>query len=264
MPSTMAEAAAGELLARYYDLDLGDDQPDVDLYLALAEAAQGPVLELAAGSGRVAVPLARAGHAVTAVDHDAQMLARARGRWQAGAAGDRRGTLEFIEGDITNLSLERRFGLVILALNTLLMMPDRDAQLAALRTIAGHLLPTGRAAIDVWLPAPADLAIYDGRLNLDWLRRDPQTGALVAKLTCGDFDPATASARVLTFFDSWPEPTGALTRISREDHFRLLSADELLAMLGSVGLHAEVSGGDYALTPFGTGSERLVVVCALL
>ncbi len=57
-------------LARYYDLDLQDDPGDLDLYLAMAERTGGPVLELAAGSGRLAVPLARAGYAVTAVDND--------------------------------------------------------------------------------------------------------------------------------------------------------------------------------------------------
>ena len=54
-----------------------DDPGDLPLYLALAERTGGPVLELAAGTGRLAVPLAAAGHEVTAVDNDPHMLARA-------------------------------------------------------------------------------------------------------------------------------------------------------------------------------------------
>ena len=68
-------------LAAFYDLDLRDDPGDLDLYLALADREGGPVLELGVGTGRLAVPLAAAGHAVTGVDDDAAMLARAAARW---------------------------------------------------------------------------------------------------------------------------------------------------------------------------------------
>jgi SAM-dependent methyltransferase len=74
-----AETSA-EALARLYDLDLQDDPGDLDLWTALAAEADGPVLELMAGSGRIAIPLAEDGHAVTAVDLDGAMLARRRAR----------------------------------------------------------------------------------------------------------------------------------------------------------------------------------------
>jgi SAM-dependent methyltransferase len=61
-------------LARLYDLDLVDDPGDADLYLALAARAGGPVLELAVGTGRLAIPLAEAGYEVTGVDLDPAML----------------------------------------------------------------------------------------------------------------------------------------------------------------------------------------------
>ena len=75
----MSEAeAAGDALARLYDLDLAEDPGDLDLYLALAGRTGGPVLELAVGTGRIAVPLAASGIDVTGVDTDPAMLARAR------------------------------------------------------------------------------------------------------------------------------------------------------------------------------------------
>ena len=73
----MTESAAAAL-ARLYDLDLSEDPGDLDLYLALAARTGGPILELAVGSGRLAVPLADDGHEVTGVDTDPAMLARAR------------------------------------------------------------------------------------------------------------------------------------------------------------------------------------------
>ena len=80
------DAATAAALARLYDLDLADDPGDLDLYLALADRADGPILELAVGTGRLAIPLAEAGHVVTGVDIDPAMLARARER----ARGQRR------------------------------------------------------------------------------------------------------------------------------------------------------------------------------
>ncbi|HEY8800164.1 MAG TPA: class I SAM-dependent methyltransferase, partial [Candidatus Limnocylindrales bacterium] len=77
--------ATARALARLYDLDLVEDPGDLDLYLALAGRTGGPILELAAGTGRLAIPLAEAGHRVTAVDLDPAMLERAR------AAADRAG-----------------------------------------------------------------------------------------------------------------------------------------------------------------------------
>ena len=81
------DQATAEALARLYDLDLEQDPGDLDLYLALAARTGGPVLEIAAGSGRVAVPLAAAGYYVTAVDIDPAMLHRA-GKAAAGAGSD--------------------------------------------------------------------------------------------------------------------------------------------------------------------------------
>ena len=72
-----AARAIADALARLYDLDLSEDPgDDIELSLALAERTGGPILELGAGSGRIARPLAEAGHAVTAVDIDPAMLAR--------------------------------------------------------------------------------------------------------------------------------------------------------------------------------------------
>jgi SAM-dependent methyltransferase len=149
----MAEAAASgtraELLARWYDLDLRDDPGDLDLYLALAARNGGPILELAAGSGRIAIALAVAGHEVVGVDLDPAMLGRARAAWdRAGRRTGRRriGSLELVEADLLEVQLGARFGLVVLALNSLLLLGTAERQQAALAAMARHLRPDGRAA----------------------------------------------------------------------------------------------------------------------
>ncbi len=255
----MAEETPRAALARYYDLDLLDDPGDIDMYLAFAAASQDRVLELCAGSGRISVPLAAAGHRVTAVDHDPDMLDRARAAWaQHAPAGG--GTLDLLERDITELDLADRFGLVILALNSLLLLNDRATQVAALRVIARHLAPGGRAVIDVWLPAPDDLALYDGRAVLEWVRRDEERREWVAKTTSARYQSASATGEVTSFFDAWQDG-GPVRRLMRRDTVRFLGAGELLAMIEQAGLAAETTATDYELSALAPDAERLVVVC---
>jgi SAM-dependent methyltransferase len=259
-----AETAAGRL-ARYYDLDLQEGPGDLERYQALAAAEGGAVLELAAGTGRLAVPLALAGHAVTAVDRDRAMLDRARVAWDRAKAGAATGgALEVVEGDLLEVDLGARFALVIIALNSLVLLGTQERQAAALRAVARHLRPGGLAVIDVWLPDVGDLALYDGRLNLEWERSDPETGERVAKVDAARLDAATGHVELVTWFDAWPADGGPARRTSRADHLRLVTAGELTAMAEAAGLVVEALEGDHAGGAFGPGAERAVVLARLV
>ncbi len=252
------DPATAQSLARLYDLDLSDDPGDLDLYLALATRTGGPILELAVGSGRLAVPLAEAGHDVTGVDIDAAMLARARDRADASSVSAR---LTLVEADLVDLALPDagRFKLALLALNSLLVLPTRSAQRAALRTLARHLAPGGVAVVDIWLPDADDLARYDGRIILEWPRLDPETGGIVTKSGSAQHDAASATITVTTIFEEGRqgEPT---RRWVRRDRMRLVSADDLREFAEDAGLVVEMVAGDYELGHAGPGSERAILV----
>jgi SAM-dependent methyltransferase len=251
-------------LARRYDLDMQDDPGDVDLYLALGSRTGSPVLELAVGSGRVAVPLAAAGHDVTGVDIDRHMLARAEARWAREVGATPGGRLDLVEGDVRDARLGRRYRLVVLALNALLLLPDLEAQEAALRTAAEHLEPGGLVVVDVALLDAEDLVLYDGRLTHEWLRPDPESGDLVSKVTSARHDAVSGSVDLVTWFDAAPASGGPVTRLVRRDRLSLLTADQLLRLARSAGLEVEELAGDYLLTPLGPGSTRVVLVARLV
>lgn len=246
-------------LARYYDLDVSTEVEDVEMLLALAAATDDPILELACGTGRVCVPLAAAGHRVTGVDIDPHMLHRAEQAWNARRGTTRRGALELLEADMTTLRLDQRFGLVIIALNSLLLLTDGAAQAAALHVMAAHLAPDGRAVIDVWLPAPEDLELYDGRLIQDWVRVDKTTGQWVAKSTAARYSPASAEASILTFFDSWTQ-SEPMRRTYRSDTINFVTRSELISMAEAAGLEPQIVAGDHSMAEFGPDSERIVLV----
>ena len=258
--SQLPDPATAAALARLYDLDLVDDPGDVELYLALAGRAGGRVLELAVGSGRVAVPLAAAGHHVTGVDSDPHMLDRARARGAAGLAGTG-GSLKVVEADIVGLALPEgaTFGFGYLALNSLMALGTRAAQQAAIQALADHLDPGGIAAVDVWLPDAEDLARYDGRLILEWTRPEPTTGALVTKAGSAQYDAATGTVALTSVFEEGAQGARP-ARWVRHDRLRLVSAEELTGFAEAAGLRVETLAGGYDLDPFGPGSDRAVLV----
>jgi SAM-dependent methyltransferase len=257
-------AAASRALARLYDLDLGEDPGDIELYRALARRTGGPVLELAVGSGRIAVPLAEDGHDVVGVDLDPAMLERARARATgAGAGTARRVTLT--EGDLTEparldvVSARGPYGLAFIALNSILLLANPDRQRAAFVSLASVLRPNGLAVVDAWQPTPADLIAFDGRLSLEWLRRDPDTGNDVTKIVAAWFDSATRLVTLTTIFDEAPAG-GTPTRWTRVDALRLITVDELTSWAEAAGLEIELVAGDHDLNPLDGASERAVIV----
>ena len=237
-----------------------DDPGDLDLYLALAGRTDGPILELAAGTGRLTVPLAEAGFNVTGVDLDPAMLDRARARAAAAASGtvDR---LTLVEADLVGLRLPAAgsFGLAFIALNSLLVLSTRAAQRAAIQALAEHLAPGGIAAVDVWIPDAEDLARFDGRISLEWPRLDPASGSMVTKVASAAHDAAAATVTLTTIFEEGGQGTPA-RRWIRRDRLRLISADELRGFAEDAGLDVELVAGDYGLGPMGPGSERAVLI----
>ena len=249
-------------LARLYDVDLLDDPGDIDLYIALAARTGGPILELAAGSGRISFPLAQAGYEVTAVDIDPAMLARLRDRLAtANAEPEVARRLHPVQADLIGLELPGgpQFGLAILALNSILLLDSREKQRSAIETMARHLAPGGVAVVDVWLPAADELARYDGRLSLEYVRTDPETDLVVTKTASAEHEPTRGHVELTAIYDEG-EQGGPIRRWVRHDRLRLLSPDELSDMAEDAGLIVEVLAGSYDLEPMVNHDERVILI----
>lgn len=256
---TTTEGTA-DALARLYDLDLADDPGDVELYLALAARTRLPVLELAAGTGRVTIPLAAAGHTITAVDADPAMLARARSRLAHEPAAVR-SRVTVVEADARDLELPggASFGLAFVALNSLAQVGGRADQMAVVRALARHLAPGGVAAVDVWLPDADDLARFDGRITLEYPRVEPATGRLVTKVASAIYDSTSGTVRLSAIYEEGGQGEPAV-RWFREDVLRLVAPDELAWFAEEAGLEVEVVAGGYDLEPLAPGADRAVLV----
>jgi SAM-dependent methyltransferase len=136
----------GEEIAARYD-DPSDApapvEPVVDVLAALA--ADGPALELAIGTGRIALPLAARGVPVSGIELSEAMLARLRAK----PGGD---AIPVVVGDMSQARVEGEFALVFLVFNTIMNLTAQDAQVACFRNAAAHLRPGGCFVIEVGVP----------------------------------------------------------------------------------------------------------------
>jgi SAM-dependent methyltransferase len=129
----------------WHDVECGAYRADLPLWRELAGAEAGPVLDVGAGTGRVALDLAHEGHDVTALDHDAELLAALSER--AARVGLRVPT---VVADAAGFDLGgRRFGLVVVPMQTIQLLRDAPARAGFLASARRHLAPGGLVALAV-------------------------------------------------------------------------------------------------------------------
>jgi len=140
-------------LANAYDADMGaaaDAMDDLPFYLQLARqaaAAGHAVLELGCGTGRITLPIAREGIEIVGLDNAPAMLDVARRK----AAAEEL-ELPWVEADMRDFRLDRRFGLVIVPYRSFLHLLTPEDQASCLATVRQHLLPGGRLALNFFVP----------------------------------------------------------------------------------------------------------------
>jgi ubiquinone/menaquinone biosynthesis C-methylase UbiE len=169
-----------EAFARRYDEWAAPMTEDVDFYVSLAREADGPLVELAVGNGRVAIPVAQAtGRPVIGIDASPAMLEQARAR--AAATGVE---LELHEGDMRELALVEPAALIYCPFRALLHLPTWADRRRTFERVAASLRPGGRFAwnafafdhqvaarldgqhLDEPLPHTVHYAVGDNRIDI--------------------------------------------------------------------------------------------------
>jgi SAM-dependent methyltransferase len=223
-------------IAAFYDPWSRSVTEDVGFYVEEALASGGAVVELAVGTGRIAVPIARAGVDVIGVDSSPAMLAVARAAAEEAGVADR---VDLRLGDLREPPVPERVPLVVCPFRSLLHMETEEEKLRALRAARRLLEADGRFVFDVFAPSREDIEETDGR----WLEREP-----------GIFERA-----------DWDEGSRTLTLSVRSNgtmtSFRLhwLSVPEWLALLDAAGLVVDAVFGWFDRRPY-DGEEDMIFV----
>lgn len=149
----------GEAWAEYYD-DIFPQSDEAAVELLAGYAGDPPrAVELAIGTGRVALPLHKRGVEIIGVDISDQMVSRLRTK----PGGEE---IEVIMGDFADVPVDGTFPLIYLPFNTLFGLLDQDRQVGCFENVASHLEPGGRFVLDCFVP---DVKRYDShhtRMNV--------------------------------------------------------------------------------------------------
>lgn len=151
----------------WHDAECGSYDADLPFWRGLAAREPGPILDVGAGTGRVALDLAAHGHAVTALDRDPDLLATLSRR-----AADRGLTVETVHADAESFDLgPRRFGLILVPMQTIQLLGNRPAFLTAARRHArnaGLLAAALADALEGFSPGEAILPAPDRAQHAGW------------------------------------------------------------------------------------------------
>jgi SAM-dependent methyltransferase len=126
----------------WHDLECGGYVEDVPLWRSLAESCEGRILDVGAGTGRVSLDLARRGHAVTALDRDAELLAELERR----ADGL---DIETVVADARQFELDRRFRLCLVPMQTIQLLGGARGRRRFLGCAKRHLDAGGLLAVAI-------------------------------------------------------------------------------------------------------------------
>ena len=166
--------------ASFYDFYDGGPfrQEQLAMYRSLAGEAGERVIELACGTGIIAIDLARAGFQVTGLDISPEMLAVAREKLAREAAGVQL-RIRLVEGDMKDFKLEGSFDAVFLTSNSFGYLTDLDDQRSCLRAVHDHLRCDGTLVVEErHYPPPVLMRTWQARLvpTVQMSRVNPATG----------------------------------------------------------------------------------------
>jgi ubiquinone/menaquinone biosynthesis C-methylase UbiE len=248
-----------------YDFEYKEQEQDIDWYRGIADerAQRRDILELGAGTGRITIPLAKAGHEVWALDRMRSMLDSLEAKYEAleGPVGD----VTTLEGDMREIPLEdASVGMVLAPFNCLMHLYTWQDLLACFREVHRVLQPGGTFAFDVLLP------------DLDWLQWDPNkrhavtrfvhpaTGSRMIYSTNHEYDHETQVCHIRVYYDDALRgrfrPRGKPKKLVHLAH-RQIFPEEARALLAWAGFELEAHTGDFLGLSLNQDVESQVFVC---
>jgi SAM-dependent methyltransferase len=239
----------------------GSLQGDIEWYCQKAMASHGPVLELGAGTGRIAIAVAEAGIRISAVDLDGGMLERLR-RKIATLPGEVQSRISVHLADMRSFALEEQYALVMIPFRAFLHNLTFDDQLATLQRAYEHLKPGGELAFNVFHPSLEFMAANAGAHAGIWRARHTQRldgGGFLVFSDATRYDTARQRLTALIRTEEF-DMGGALVRTHMMDlELAYLYRSDIIRLLDHSGFALVRISGDFRGRSFERDSDELVV-----
>ncbi len=243
-----------EASAKYYDIWSEDFKEDIEFYKQLAESAGSPILECMCGTGRILIPLAKAGYDITGVDRSASMLDRCTEKIEL-LDEEVQERIDIIHADVMEFKSPSKFKLVIVPFNSFLHLLETADQEKALGNMVDHMADDGLLTISIFNPRldrPVGLLRHDGT-------KLTAQGEIISKFETQTFDMASQTTTVHYFYDVSRQDR-QLRRVTTTFVLRYIFYREAMDLFRRCGLDVLEVYGDYALSPFKKESELMIFV----
>jgi ubiquinone/menaquinone biosynthesis C-methylase UbiE len=257
MGPSASEQDADEFYAQTYDDSVPDWPGEMDFYREMAARAKshgGTVLEIACGTGRVAIRLAQDGVNVVGLDLSAKMLAVARQK-SAGLQN-----MRWVQGDMRSFELGEAFELVIIPGQAFHNLNTPADQAACLACIQRHLNPGGTLVVHLDLPWLGDLRREKGGVfEAAEQFQHPDTGHPIRALRAWSYEPSTQTAIEQTVWEEMDADGQVVNRVERRPiRLHCVFRFEMEHLLARVGLEVEAVYGNFFQQEFQDDSSDMI------
>jgi ubiquinone/menaquinone biosynthesis C-methylase UbiE len=234
-------------VAHFYDREQKHFRHDIPFYVKYAKKCRGEMLELACGTGRVLIPVARTGVRVTGLDISREML---------GWAGNKIERLEkkvqeritLVQGDMTDFRLRRKFGLIIIAFRSFQCLVNKKEQGQCLACVHRHLAKNGLFILDLFAPRHDLLAQKNRTMRLGKFY-DPEIKAQVDRRAEDKYDLAAQTLKENRYYE-WTDKQGRRRRQVWTFELGYLFRYETELLLEKHGFKVVDVFGDFTKTPY--------------
>lgn len=247
-------AEAYDLVPRYVN------RPDKEFYLQSAASSPGKILELGCGTGRILIPIAANGHAITGLDISDNMLAKCRQKLKS-LPGRLKENVRLVKADMTSFKLDDVFHLAIMPGHAFQHLISIDDQMTCLSVLNRHLLIKARLIFDV---VNVDFTVINNPRNSEEIedlpdyalpdgRRLRQTGRMA------DFHPAEQYNDV-EIIHYLTDVNGTTERIVQAFPFRYFFRYEVEHLLARCGFKISGLFGNFDKSPLAHNSPEMIFV----
>ena len=238
----------------YDSVPLYAARQDVGFYVEEAKATRGTVLEVGCGTGRILLPIARAGCDITGIDGSKQMLERCRAKLATEPAAVQ-GRVRLVHHEMRDLALGATYSLIIAPFRVVQHLTTVDDQLRFLEVVARHLAPNGHFVFDVFNPRFDMLVSADGVEREDTPAQrlsDGRTFRRTYRVARVRWVDQVSESELIYYVDG--------KRYVQGFEMRWYLAAELRHLLARAGFHVREMYGDFARGPVVDGCPEIIVL----